>query len=228
MIESPRPRSVATVWCQGVGWRPVVSATRGWRPPQSAPSRSSGLIRLRSSRPSGQTGARRAGAGRRKAKHRPWRKPIRRGIGASSCATKSSPSWNSCVEPSRSCAGNSTKRTSPSECLDSANSTQARHSGSSTKPGRGAGVGCGRRYATASCCSPHLTRHVGREARDRRRVRGASSVTQIRDADGLSSGSRLTGFLRLGSPGFAGTGDHSRVRRVCVVESPANGVKSGC
>jgi hypothetical protein len=61
-----------------------------------------------------QTGARRAGAGRGTAKHRPWLRPIRRGIGASSCATKSAPSWNSCVEPSPSCAGSSTKHTAPS------------------------------------------------------------------------------------------------------------------
>ena len=63
-------------------------------------------------------------------------------------------------EPSPSCAGNSTKRTTPSEWADSANRTQARHSGSSTKPGRGAGVACARRSAIANCCSRHLPRPV--------------------------------------------------------------------
>jgi hypothetical protein len=135
-------------------WRPVVSARLGWRrPTQRDPGRPVSSSVSLPPTPAG-TGAHRAGAGRRKANHRPWLRPIRRGIGASSCATKSAPSWNSCVEPSPSCAGNSIKRTTPSESVDSANRTQARHSGSSTKPGRGTGAGCGRRYATARCSNP--------------------------------------------------------------------------
>ena len=58
------------------------------------------------------------------------------------------------MEPSRSCAGNSTKRTTPSEGVDGARRTQARHSGSSTKPGRGSDAGYGWRYAAAGCSDP--------------------------------------------------------------------------
>jgi hypothetical protein len=84
----------------------------------------------------------------------PGGRAVPRGVGASSCETKSAPSWSACVEPSGSCAGNSTKRATPSERADSANRTQARHSGSSTRPGRGNGAGYGRRYAAAGCSNP--------------------------------------------------------------------------
>ena len=136
-----------------------------------------------------QTGARRAGASPRTAKTGGWLKPIRRGIGASNCATRSAPSSTYCAEPSRSCAGSSTRRTTPSESVDSASRTQARHSGSSTKSGRGAAVACGRRCATASCCSSQLARSRPRMARagaalGRRRtaVAGREHVAEARCA----------------------------------------------
>ena len=118
----------------------------------------------------------RAGAGRRIANTGRWLKPIRRGIGASSCATRSAPNSNSCAEQSRSYTRSSTRRTTPSKPVDSASRTQARHSGSSTKSGRGAGVACGRRYATASCCSSDLARPGGARPATRRSASG-SSVT---------------------------------------------------
>ena len=101
----------------------------------------------------GHAGARRAGARRRTAKTRRWLRPIRLGIGASNCATRSAPSSNSCAAPSRSCARNSIRRTRRSEAADSAIRTQARHSGSSPKPGPGAAVAFGRRCENVSCCS---------------------------------------------------------------------------
>jgi hypothetical protein len=118
--------------------------------------------RMRGPNRRAQPGARRAGAGRRTANTARWLKPMRRGIGASNCATRSAPSSNSCAAPSRSCAGSSTRRTIPSEPVDSSSRRQARHLGSSTRPGRGAGIRCGRRYATAGCCSSHLARRAAR------------------------------------------------------------------
>jgi hypothetical protein len=123
-----------------------------------------------------QTGARRAGASPRTAKTGGWLKPIRRGIGASNCATRSVPSSTYCAEPSRSCADSSTRRTTPSESVDSAYRTQAGRSGSSTKSGRGAGVACGRRCATASCCSSRLARSRPRMARSRPRMARAGAT----------------------------------------------------
>jgi hypothetical protein len=98
-----------------------------------------------------RAGARRAGARRRTAKTGRWLRPIRLGIGASNCATRSAPSSNFCAEPSRNCARNSIRRTRRSEAADSAIRTQARHSGSSPKPGHGAAVAFGRRCENVSC-----------------------------------------------------------------------------
>jgi hypothetical protein len=100
----------------------------------------------------GHAGARRAGARRRTAKSGRWLRPIRVGIGASNCAMRSAPSSNSYAEPSRSCARNSIRRTRRSEAADSAIRTQARHSGSSPKPGRGAAVVFGRGCENVSSC----------------------------------------------------------------------------
>jgi hypothetical protein len=100
----------------------------------------------------GYAGARRAGARRRTAKSGRWHRPIRLGIGASNCATRSAPSSNSYAEPSRSCARNSIRRTRRSEAADSAIRTHARHSGSSPKPGPGAAVVFGRRCENVSSC----------------------------------------------------------------------------
>ena len=116
----------------------------------------------------GHAGARRAGGRRRTAKTGRWLRPIRLGIGASNCATKSAPSSNSCAEPSRSCARNSIRRTSPSEAVDSASRTQARHSGSSTKPGRGAAVAFERRCENVSCYRSQRTRRGGARSAARR------------------------------------------------------------
>jgi hypothetical protein len=76
--------------------------------------------------------------------------------------------------PSCSYARSSTTRTTPSEPVESASTKLARRSGSSTKSSRGAGVGYGRRSATASCCesarsagrarSKHLTLRSDRSA----------------------------------------------------------------
>jgi hypothetical protein len=100
----------------------------------------------------GHAGARRAGGRRRTAKTGRWLRPIRLGIGASNCATRSAPSSNSCAEPSGSYARNSIRRTRPSEAADSAIRTQARHSGSSPKPGHGAAVAFGWRCENVSSC----------------------------------------------------------------------------
>jgi hypothetical protein len=108
-------------------------------------------------------GVRRAGARRRTAKTGRWLRPIRLGIGASNCATRSAPSSNSCAAPSRSCARNSIRRTRRSEAADSAIRTQARHSASSPKRGLGAAVASGRRCENVSCCRSQRTEV---EARD--------------------------------------------------------------
>jgi hypothetical protein len=68
-------------------------------------------------------GAHRAGARRRKAKHRPWLGPITLGTGASTWATTSAPNWSACVEPSPGCTGSSTKRAIPSGRVDGGNGT---------------------------------------------------------------------------------------------------------
>ena len=106
-----------------------------------------------------RAGARRAGARRRTPKTVRWLRPIRLGIGASNCGTRSAPSSNSCAEPSRSCARSSIRRRSRSEAVDSVSRTQARHSGSSTKPGRGAAVAFGGRCENVSCCRAQRVRH---------------------------------------------------------------------
>jgi hypothetical protein len=113
----------------------------------------------------GHAGARRAGARRRTAKTGRWLRPIRLGIGASNCATRSAPNSNSCAEPSDSYARNSIRRTRRSEAPDTAIRTQARHSGSSPKPGPGAAVAFGLRCENVSCCKAQPARHrVARSA----------------------------------------------------------------
>jgi hypothetical protein len=88
----------------------------------------------------GHAGARRAGAQRRTTNTGRWLRPVRLGIGASNCVMRSAPSSSSYGVPSRSCARSSIRRTRRSEVADSAIRTQARHSGSSPKPGPGAAV----------------------------------------------------------------------------------------
>jgi hypothetical protein len=86
--------------------------------------------------------------------------------------------------------------------------THARHSGSSTKPGRGAGVACGRRCATANCCSPHLTRPVVakirlREARSDAHLgptRGREQAHLPGGADVVHSDARHTSASRIRAP----------------------------
>jgi hypothetical protein len=116
----------------------------------------------------GHAGARRAGARRRMAKTGRWLRPIRLGIGASNCATRSAPSSNSCAGPSRSCALNSIRRTRRSGAAASAIRTQARHSGSSPKPGHGAAVAFGPRCENVSCCKSQRTRRGGARSAARR------------------------------------------------------------
>jgi hypothetical protein len=116
----------------------------------------------------GHAGARRAGARRRTAKTGRWLRPIRLGIGASNCAMRSAPSSKSCAEPSRSCARNSIRRTRRSEAADSTIRTQARHSGSSPKPGPGAAVAFGRRCENVSCCRSARARRGGARSAARR------------------------------------------------------------
>jgi hypothetical protein len=116
----------------------------------------------------GHAGARRAGARRRTTKTGRWLTPIRLGIGASNCAMRSAPSSNSCAQPSRSCARNSIRRTRRSEAADSAIRTQARHSGSSPKPGPGVAVAFGRRCENVSCCRSQRTRRGGARSAARR------------------------------------------------------------
>ena len=106
------------------------------------------------------------GGGRRKTGR--WLRPIRLGIGASNCATRSAPSSNSCAAPSCGCARNSIRRMRRSEAADSAIRTQARHSGSSPKPGPGAAVAFGRRCENVSCCRSQRTRRGGARSAARR------------------------------------------------------------
>jgi hypothetical protein len=140
----------------------------------------------------GHAAARRAGARRRTAKTGRWLRPIRLGIGASNCATRSAPSSNSCAEPSRSCARNSIRRTGRSEAADSAIRTQARHSGSSPKPVPGAAVVFGRRCENVSCCKSQRTRRGG--ARDQPAGESVSDHVQggpvWNRGDWISSGPR--------------------------------------
>jgi hypothetical protein len=109
----------------------------------------------------GHAGVRRAGGRRRMAKTGRWLRPIKLGIGASNCAMRSAPNSNSCAEPSGSYARNSIRRTRRSEAADSAMRTQARHSGSSPKPGPGAAVAFGPRCKGVSCCRSQRTRGRG-------------------------------------------------------------------
>jgi hypothetical protein len=128
----------------------------------------------------GHAGVRRAGGRRRTAKTGRWLRPIRLGIGASNYAMRSAPSSNSCAEPPRSCARNSIRRTRRSEAADSVIRTQARHSGSSPKPGPGAAVAFGRRCENVSSCRSQRARRGG--ARSAARQVGSDHRTAERYA----------------------------------------------